>query len=119
MEAVIQARNAKLLRAALTTRTLCLSLDEIAQAINDESAWDIWVERFNAWHTTWQRQGFLPMLYKMVHEQDIGRRMQTQGDAAERRLTNLLHLGELLQSASLSLQGETALLRFLSDQLAN
>lgn len=119
MEAVIQARNAKLLRAALTTRTLCLSLDEIAQAINDESAWDIWVERFNAWHTTWQRQGFLPMLYKMVHEQDIGRRMQTAGDAAERRLTNLLHLGELLQSASLSLQGETALLRFLSDQLAN
>ena len=119
LEAVLQARNAKLLRAALTTRTLCLSLDEIEQAINDEAAWDIWVERFNAWHTTWQRQGFLPMLYKMVHEQDIGRRMQAEGDTAERRLTNLLHLGELLQSASLSLQGETALLRFLTDQLAN
>jgi exodeoxyribonuclease V beta subunit len=59
------------------------------------------------------------MLYKMVHEQDIGRRMQAEGDTAERRLTNLLHLGELLQSASLSLQGETALLRFLTDQLAN
>lgn len=119
LEAVLQARNAKLLRAALTTRTLCLSLAEIEQSINDEAAWDIWVERFNAWHTTWQRQGFLPMLYKMVHEQDIGRRMQAEGDTAERRLTNLLHLGELLQSASLSLQGETALLRFLTDQLAN
>ena len=119
LEAVLQARNAKLLRAALTTRTLCLSLNEIEQVIHAEEAWDIWVERFNAWHHTWQRQGFLPMLYKLLHEQDIGRRMQEQGDTAERRLTNLLHLGELLQSASLSLQGETALLRYLSDQLAN
>ena len=59
------------------------------------------------------------MLYKMVHEQDIGRRMQAEGDTAERRLTNLLHLGELLQSASLELQGESALLRFLTDQLAD
>jgi exodeoxyribonuclease V beta subunit len=55
----------------------------------------------------------------MVHEQDIGRRMQAEGDTAERRLTNLLHLGELLQSASLQLQGESALLRFLTDQLSN
>ncbi len=119
LEAVLQARNAKLLRAALTTRTLCLSLSEIEQVFNAEDAWDLWVERFNAWRTTWQRQGFLPMLYRMVHEQDIGKRMHAQGDAAERRLTNLLHLGELLQAASLSLQGETALLRFLTDQLAN
>jgi exodeoxyribonuclease V beta subunit len=119
LEAVLQARNAKLLRAALTTRSLCLSLTEIEQVIHAEEAWDIWVERFNAWHLTWQQQGFLPMLYKLLHEQDIGRRMKEQGDSAERRLTNLLHLGELLQSASLSLQGETALLRYLSDQLAN
>ena len=119
LEAVLQARNAKLLRAALTTRTLCLHLTEIEQVFNSEEAWDIWVERFNGWHATWQRQGFLPMLYKMVHEQGIGQRMQAEGDTAERRLTNLLHLGELLQSASLSLQGETALLRFLTDQLAH
>ena len=119
LEAVLQARNAKLLRAALTTRTLCISLPEIEQVFRAEEAWDIWVERFNAWHHTWQRQGFLPMLYKIVHEQDIGRRMQAEGDTAERRLTNLLHLGELLQSASLQLQGESALLRFLTDQLAN
>jgi exodeoxyribonuclease V beta subunit len=119
LEAVLQARNAKLLRAAITTRTLCLSLAEIEHVIHAEEAWDIWVERFNAWHLTWQRQGFLPMLYKLLHEQDIGGRMYAQGDNAERRLTNLLHLGELLQSASQSLQGETALLRFLSDQLAN
>jgi exodeoxyribonuclease V beta subunit len=45
--------------------------------------------------------------------------MQAEGDTAERRLTNLLHLGELLQSASLQLQGESALLRFLTDQLSN
>jgi exodeoxyribonuclease V beta subunit len=94
-------------------------LPEIEQVFRAEEAWDIWVERFNAWHHTWQRQGFLPMLYKMVHEQDIGRRMQAEGDTAERRLTNLLHLGELLQSASLQLQGESALLRFLTDQLAD
>jgi len=119
LEAVLQARNAKLLRAALTTRTLCLSLPEIEQVFRAEEDWDIWVERFNVWHTTWRRQGFLPMLYKIVHEQDIGRRMQAEGETAERRLTNLLHLGELLQSASLQLQGESALLRFLTDQLAD
>ena len=119
LEAVLQARNAKLLRAALTTRTLSLSLPEIEQVFRVEEEWDIWVERFNAWHTTWRRQGFLPMLYKIVHEQDIGKRMQAEVETAERRLTNLLHLGELLQSASLQLQGESALLRFLTDQLAD
>jgi exodeoxyribonuclease V beta subunit len=115
--AVVQARNVKFLRAALTTRTLSLSLNEIEFALQDEAAWDLWVERFNAWHQTWQRQGFLPMLNQILHEQEIGQRMQALGDSAERRLTNLLHLGDLLQKVSSSLQGESALLRYLNAQL--
>jgi exodeoxyribonuclease V beta subunit len=56
------------------------------------------------------------MLYQWMHSQDIAKRLlsQPQGD---RRLTNLLQLGELLQTASASLQGPPALLQFLAQQL--
>jgi exodeoxyribonuclease V beta subunit len=78
-------------------------------------------ERFHEWQKIWQRQGFLPMLHQLLHEQSIPARLLNQGDAAntqgERQLTNLLHLGDLLQTASLGLQGEGALIRYLEDQL--
>ncbi|MDP3191444.1 exodeoxyribonuclease V subunit beta [Rhodoferax sp.] len=121
LRAVAQPRDAQYIRAALATALWGLPWNDLENLFQDEVAWDEISERFHGWQKIWQRQGFLQMLHHLLHEQSIPARLLKQGDAAstqgERQLTNLLHLGDLLQSASLSLQGEGALLRYLEDQL--
>ncbi|MDP2678405.1 MAG: exodeoxyribonuclease V subunit beta [Rhodoferax sp.] len=121
LRAVAQPRDAQYIRAALATALWGLPWSELENLFQDEVAWDELSERFHGWQKVWQRQGFLPMLHQLLHAQSIPARLLNQGDAAstqgERQLTNLLHLGDLLQTASLGLQGEGALLRYLEDQL--
>jgi exodeoxyribonuclease V beta subunit len=121
LRAVAQPRDAQCIRAALATALWGLPWSDLENLFQDEVAWDELSERFHGWQKIWQRQGFLPMLHQLLHAQSIPERLLRHGDAAtnqgERQLTNLLHLGDLLQSASLGLQGEGALLRYLEDQL--
>ncbi|MDI1246383.1 MAG: exodeoxyribonuclease V subunit beta, partial [Rhodoferax sp.] len=121
LRAVAQPRDGQCVRAALATALWGLPWSDLENLFQDEVAWDALIERFHGWQKIWQRQGFLPMLHQLLHEQSIPARLLNQGDAAstqgERQLTNLLHLGDLLQTASLGLQGEGALLRYLEDQL--
>ncbi len=119
LQAISQPQSVQHLRSALTCRTLGLEPAEIEHLLQDEAAWDEQVERFGRWQQTWQRQGFLPMLYQWLHEQQIAQRLTLTTQDPERRLTNLLHVGDLLQKASLNLQGQGAVLRYLADQLHN
>ena len=125
LRAVAQPRDAQCVRAALATALWGLTWSELENLFQDEVAWDEVSERFHGWQKIWQRQGFLPMLHHLLHEQSIPKRLlnqdstdnKRQNSSGERQLTNLLHLGDLLQTASLGLQGEGALLRYLEDQL--
>jgi exodeoxyribonuclease V beta subunit len=64
----------------------------------------------------WQRQGVLAMLRRFIHE--LGLPAALLREAGRRaRLTNLLHLAELLQSASGQLDGEQALIRWFAEQV--
>jgi exodeoxyribonuclease V beta subunit len=119
LQAIAQPQSVQHLRSALSCRSLGLAAAEIEHLLHDEAAWDAQVERFGRWQQTWQRQGFLPMLYQWLHEQQIAQRLTASTPDPERRLTNLLHLGDLLQKASLNLQGQGAVLRYLADQLHN
>jgi exodeoxyribonuclease V beta subunit len=119
LQAIAQPQSVSAVRSALSCRTLGLRAAEIEHLLQDEAAWDAQVERFDRWQQIWQRQGFLPMLYQWLHGQQIAERLRASGNDPERRLTNLLHLGDLLQKASLNLQGQAALLRYLADQLHN
>jgi exodeoxyribonuclease V beta subunit len=121
LRAVAQPGNSRLLRAALATPTWGLDPQALEVLFIDEAAWESQVEQFMQWQQVWRTQGLLPMLYRLLHDQGLaGRLLQGTGDDGadgERALTNLLHLGELLQAASLQLQGEGALIRYLEDQL--
>ena len=121
MRAVAHPRASQLVRVALATPLWGLSWTALEALFQDEPAWDDLTERFHGWQKIWRRQGFLPMLHHLLHDQSIPARLLSQGDGqnryGERHLTNLLHLGDLLQTASLGLQGEGALVRYLEDQL--
>jgi exodeoxyribonuclease V beta subunit len=133
LRAVAAPLDARLVRAALATRLLGFSLAELARLADDEEAFDLRTEQFRQLHAVWQGQGVLAMLRQALHRLDLparwlaeapGNRTAGSGESAseserggERRLTNVLHLAELLQTASARLRGEQALIRWLAEQM--
>ncbi|MBR2515490.1 MAG: exodeoxyribonuclease V subunit beta [Halomonas sp.] len=107
------------LRAALATPVLGLSLADLDHLQQNELAWEARVEQFSHYHRLWQRQGVLPLVRRMMVDFDIPARLLGAFEEGERLLTDLLHLGELLQQASAELDGEHALIRFLYEAIAD
>ena len=117
LQAVASPLDGGLARAAFATRTAGLALAALARIAADELAWEQRVEQLKALHAIWQRHGVLAMLRRFVHQLDLPSSLLREA-GGERRLTNLLHLAELLQSASRGLDGEQALIRWFAEQVA-
>jgi len=117
LQAVAAPRDARAVRAGLATRLLDLSLDELGWLASDDEAFDTRCEQLRALQGVWLGQGVLAMLRQTLHQFDLPARWLTD-PGGERRLTNYLHLAELLQTASAQLEGEQALIRWLSTQCA-
>ena len=126
LQAVASPLDLRLARAALATRTLGLSIAELANLADDDEAFDAQSEQLKLLNSVWRSQGVLTMLRQTLHRFDLPARWlgQAPSDPAERaldgerRLTNFLHLAELLQAASAQLDGEQALIRWLTQQIA-
>ncbi|WP_151633578.1 exodeoxyribonuclease V subunit beta [Noviherbaspirillum aerium] len=116
MHAVSNPLDGALGRAAYATRTVGFSLPLLAEIAADDARWDACIEQLKAWRLVWQRHGVLAMLRQLIHDLDIPARL-LQEASGERRLTNLLHLAELLQKAGTRLDGEQALIRWLAAQI--
>ena len=113
--------DGRLLRTALATPTLGVSVIELDRLRRDEAAWEARVLQFKGYGGIWRRQGVLPMLRRLLLDFGCADRLLSHDEASagqrgERILTDVLHLAELLQAASLGLEGEHALLRYLADQ---
>lgn len=106
------------LRAALASATLGLDLVELEALNLNERTWERRVMQFREYRQRWQRQGVLPMLRQLLQDFALPQRLMGRAEG-ERVLTNVLHLAELLQQASAELDGELALIRHLSELLAN
>ncbi|MEG2629628.1 MAG: UvrD-helicase domain-containing protein, partial [Comamonas sp.] len=117
LHAVAAPRAARAVRAGLATRLLDLSLDELGWLAADDEAFDARCEQLRGLQGVWQTQGVLAMLRQTLHQFDLPARWLAE-TGGERRLTNYLHLAELLQSASAQLEGEHALIRWLTMQCA-
>jgi len=116
LRAVAQPQDVRLVRAALATGLIDLSLAELAWLANDDDAFDARSAQLRELRTVWQTQGVLAMLRQTVHQLGLAQRWLRNIDG-ERTLTNLLHLAELLQAASSTLDGEQALIRWLQSAL--
>ncbi|CDG82517.1 exodeoxyribonuclease V subunit beta [Janthinobacterium agaricidamnosum] len=117
LHALANPLDGALARAAFATRTIGLPLAALAALSSNELEWEQRVEQLKGLHLVWQRQGVLAMLRRFIHELKLPSALLRQ-PGGERRLTNLLHLAELLQSASRQLDGEQALIRWLAEQIA-
>ncbi|MEX8494532.1 3'-5' exonuclease, partial [Sphaerotilus sp.] len=120
LQAVADPLNAPLARAAYATATVGLDLAALARLVTDEEAWDERLAQLQRLRAVWQRQGVLTLVRQTLHALDLPARWLGAADAppdGERRLTNLLHLGELLQAAAAQLDGEQAQIRWLAEQI--
>ncbi len=117
LRAVAAPADLALVRAALATRTAGLSLAELERLVVDEEAFDAQCDRLRQLRTVWAERGVLAMMRRSLHEIGLPARWRPLADG-ERRLTNWLHLADLLQHASVELDGEQALIRWLASRIA-
>jgi exodeoxyribonuclease V beta subunit len=116
LRAVANPQDVRLVRAGLATATLGLDLNTLGWLAHDDEAFDQRSEQLRQLRTVWQTQGVLAMLRQTLHQLALAAQWRTAAHG-ERRLTNFLHLAELLQTASATLDGEHALVRWLLTQI--
>ena len=118
LRAVAAPLDGLAVRAGLATPMMGLSFDELAWLASDDEAFDARSELLKELHSLWLRLGVLAMLRQTLYRFELPARW-LQDAGGERRLTNYLHLAELLQAASAELEGEQALIRWLATQIEN
>ena len=118
LQAALEPRNPRRLRAAIGCQTLGLTFDELDLRLTDDSALESDAVRFQSYHVVWQRQGVFAMFQALMRDYGVAARVLA-GDRGERTLTDIQHLGELLQQASEQLDGEYALVQHLGHLIAS
>jgi exodeoxyribonuclease V beta subunit len=116
LAAVASPLDARRARVAFATDLVGLSVTELAQLSDDDRAFEQRIDQLERLNLEWRRQGILAMLRRALHLLDLPARWLA-GIDGERRLTNVLHLAELMQSASAKLDGEQSLIRWLAEQI--
>ncbi|MGY0217328.1 exodeoxyribonuclease V subunit beta [Endozoicomonadaceae bacterium StTr2] len=114
LAACLTPTSERALRAALATPLLDESAFSLDQLNSNERAWEQAVEEFSHYNEVWNKRGVLPMLRTVMARRKIAERLLPQ-PFGDRRLTDLLHLGELLATASAGLDSHHALLRWLQE----
>ncbi len=122
LQAVARPRDARLARAALATALLGLTLNGLMALASDDVLFDRQCVALQQLNLAWKNQGVLAMIRRALHAFDLPARLLSpqpalNSGAGERRLTNVLHLAELLQAASAQVDGEQALIRWLAQQI--
>ncbi len=121
LQACAYPENESLVRAALATAALGVEIPALSRLTQDELAWESCLEQFKAYRQIWRQRGVLPMLRRLLLDYQVAQRLLTaaedqQGQTGERILADLLHLAEVLQQASVRLEGPDALLRYFAQQ---
>lgn len=114
MRAVMEPQREGLVYAALGSDLLGVSGDEIAGLATDEVKLSGYLEQFQSYHQLWLAQGFMRMFRHLMREQRVTERLLALPDG-ERRMTNTLHLSELIhQQERDTAAGAEALINWLS-----
>ncbi|OZN24918.1 exodeoxyribonuclease V subunit beta [Actinobacillus seminis] len=101
---------------AISCSLFALSCEQLYRIRQNENQWEMWVETFLAYRKLWQQQGVLVMLHYLLQEQQISEKLLAQPQG-ERKLTDFLHLAELLQQAARLNETEAALLHWFEKQI--
>lgn len=113
---IAEPGNDRAFNAAVVTDILGVFGEDFV-SINGEPFWlEAKSSRFREYFRLWTRYGFIRMFRMLMAEEKVRERLLSFPDG-ERRLTNLLHLAEILhQKSSEKKLGITGMLKWLSEQ---
>lgn len=116
LEALAYPLQPESLLAVLAGSLLMLDAVALEQWRQDDQRWEETLNEFTEYQQLWRQQGVLPMLQRLMFHHRLPERLLTLPES-ERRLTDLRHLGELLQEAAQHLESPQALVRWFSQQI--
>lgn len=99
--AIAEPRREDIVRAALLTDVLGDDGTVLGTLLENDHAWEQILQEFSDYHRLWREQGFIRMFRYLLSRRGVYGRLLAFRDG-ERRLTNVLHLAELLQAASVN-----------------
>ena len=114
LKAVADPANENLVKTALALPFTGYSAGDLIDIEEHSTKWGRLLALFSGWNQRWQEHGFAPMFRSMLADLQVSEELISYPDG-ERRLTNLLHLGELLQEEALrQKEGPRSLLHWLA-----
>ncbi len=114
LAAVAEPGHEGRVRTALASDLFGLSGEALHQLHEQEQAWSRWLEKFQDYRQLWHEHGFMRFFRVWLINEGVPQRLLAFRDG-ERRLTNVLHLAELLHVASRTHPGMAGLLKWLGD----
>lgn len=116
LHSVAHPNDERALRSALISLTQNYSAAEIDLLLNDENKWEEALATQQAYLELWLKRGIMAAIMSWLEAQELAVKLRKTTDG-ERRLTNLMHLGDLLQQRSRKLRGHEALLRWFTEHV--
>jgi exodeoxyribonuclease V beta subunit len=113
---IAEPDNMGYLRAALTMDMLGARGEDLLSLQRDTRQWENRLARIREYFQVWQRSGFMRMFQTVLSREKIRQRLLSFPDG-ERRLTNVLHLAEILHQESMQRNlGIAGVLKWLKEQ---
>ena len=117
LEAVAQPSDIRLLRTALSCKWFGMNGQTFYRETNDPLLMDAWMERFHEYHSLWLEKGFLAMMNSLFARESVFEAL-CDFPLAERGITNLMHLAEIVQEVEARENLSCAhVLQYLSSQM--
>ncbi len=98
LEAIAAPGDMQRLKRAMTISWFGLSGGDLQKIWQDEALFDDWHGRFQVSFRRWREQGFLTMINSLIAEEKVYITL-AGGFAAQRNISNIRHLSELIQTA--------------------
>lgn len=119
MEALNLPGDERLLKTALTRPWFNLSGQQLYALWQNPAELNQWLDRFHYYHQLWEEQGFLTMISLLLEKERLLLNL-AHLPLAERRITNIHHLLELIQTeATREVMGPTRTLQWLQAMREN
>jgi exodeoxyribonuclease V beta subunit len=116
LAAIARPADERLVRSALSTDLLGVGWETLEALGLDDASWQERLQRFRDYLERWLSRGFISMFRQLIQKERLRPRLLAFPDG-ERRLTNVLHLAEVLQQAALDRKlGANGLLKWLAEQ---
>ena len=116
LSSISEPANERLFRAALATDMMGVAGQELDLQSQEPFWWQERLGAFREYFQLWRQYGLIRMFSRFMAKEEVRGRLLSFADG-ERRLTNVLHLTEVLYQESVAKNlGTTGLVRWLSEQ---